>query len=269
MDRKTDLFSRQARWFIFANDRLLLAKNEIAMTLPDGLAALNLSAHFIRQYPLRQLESVDCYCAEVDENITIPSDASFVPLRKAFDILGVDYQKPAARAYSIINWDKNNKYCGRCGAVTELNEEIFERKCPQCQLLHYPRISPSVIVLIKKDDHLLMARSPHFSPGVYGLIAGFVESGENVEDAVHREIQEEVGIKIKNLRYFGSQPWPFPDSLMIAFIAEYDSGEIVIDPREIESANWYRYDSIPGYPSSRITIAKKLIDYFMSEQNRL
>lgn len=108
-----------------------------------------------------------------------------------------------------------------------------------------------------------MARSPHFAPGVYGLIAGFVDPGENIEEAVHREVKEEVGLKIKNLVYYGSQPWPFPDSLMLAFTADYESGEIVMEPGEIEAAGWYKYNNLPGLPSSTLSIGMKLIMDFV------
>jgi NAD+ diphosphatase len=120
--------------------------------------------------------------------------------------------------------------------------------------------------LIHRDDQILMARSPHFPPGVYGLIAGFVEAGESVEEAVHREVKEEVGLAIKNLRYFGSQAWPFPDSLMIGFFAEYESGDLLIDHSEIEEAGWYHYDQLPGHPSVTISIAYKLIKAFIAEK---
>lgn len=136
-----------------------------------------------------------------------------------------------------------------------------------CHLSFFPRISPSIIVLIKKADHLLMARSPHFLPGVYGLIAGFIDAGESIEEAVHREVKEEVGLKIKNLSYFGSQQWPFPDSLMIAFTADYCSGDITINPDEIEEAGWYKYNNLPGRPQTSVSIASKLIDNFINSYN--
>ena len=120
-----------------------------------------------------------------------------------------------------------------------------------------------MIVLIHQDDHLLMARSAHFPPGVYGLIAGFVEAGESIEEAVHREVKEEVGLTIKSLVYCGSQPWPFPDSLMMAFTADYEAGEITMDQVEIEDAGWYKYDKLPGLPSMALSIAMKLIDDFV------
>src|SRR5690606_2224103 len=128
---------------------------------------------------------------------------------------------------------------------TERHAILFERTCPTCHLAAYPRISPSIIVRIHKGDQILMARSPHFAPGIYGLIAGFVESGETLEETIHREVMEEVGIKVKNIRYFDSQPWPFPDSLMIGFTAEHASGDIQVDHHEIEHADWYGKDNIP------------------------
>jgi NAD+ diphosphatase len=170
------------------------------------------------------------------------------------------------RAFSIINWDKNHQFCGRCAHPTKQENERFERVCTHCGLIHYPRISPSIIVLIRRDDHLLMARSPHFSPGIFGLIAGFVEPGENLEQAVKREVKEEVNLEIKNLSYFMSQAWPFPDSLMVGFFADYVSGDIRIDPLEIETAGWYRYDQLPELPSIRISISRQLIDHFVKEQ---
>jgi NAD+ diphosphatase len=123
-------------------------------------------------------------------------------------------------------------------------------------------------VLIKKGEHLLMARGSHFPPGIYGLIAGFVETGENLEEAIRREVKEEVGIEIKNPSYFGSQAWPFPDSLMIAFLVEYASGDIQIDKDEIEEAGWYRYDNLPGLPSMKISIASKLLESFVESCKR-
>jgi NAD+ diphosphatase len=215
------------------------------------------------------INSAPCYCAEIDSSIDIPDDLIPTPLRQCFEILGMDWYVATAKAISVITWDKNHQYCGRCGNPTIYKSGTFERICNQCSLSFYPRISPSMIVLIKNEDKILMSRSPHFAPGAYGLIAGFLEVGESIEDAVHREVQEEVGLKIKNLRYFGSQSWPFPDSLMIGFTADYDSGDIVLDTNEIESADWYRYDQLPGGPSVSVSIARKLIDHFIAEQQKI
>jgi NAD+ diphosphatase len=199
----------------------------------------------------------------------LPSGLGSVPLKKALGILGDTWYATAAKAFSILHWDKTHQFCGQCGKPTEAKIGTFERICNHCGISHYPRISPSIIVLVKKEDKIVMSRSLHFPSGAYGLIAGFVEVGETIEDAVHREVKEEVGLAIQNLHYFGSQSWPFPDALMIAFTADYLSGEIMIDQQELESAGWYRYDNLPGYPSSSISIARKLIDQFVKEKTLL
>ena len=129
-------------------------------------------------------------------------------------------------------------------------------------MLAFPRISPAVIVLVERDGQVLLARSPRFTANFYSVLAGFVEPGETLEDTVHREIEEEVGIKIRNVRYFGSQPWPFPDSLMIGFTAEYESGEIRIDKAEISEAGWFYPENLPAIPG-KISIARRLIDWFI------
>ncbi len=253
-------------WFIFQNDLLLLRKINNDYQLPNHSLLSQLKPYFLRHYYLGEFNHTNCYCAEIDKGSLLPDAIVVVSLRKAFELLGLDWYVAAAKAYSIVNWDKNHQFCGRCGQPTTHKQGTFERVCESCQLSFYPRISPSVIVLIKRDDEILMSRSYHFPPGAYGLIAGFVEVGESIEEAVYREVREEVRIEIKNLHYFGSQSWPFPDSLMIGFTADYASGEIMMDTKEIESAGWYRYDNLPGRPSSRVSIAGKLIDHFIAEQ---
>lgn len=255
-------------WFIFQNDQLLLLKSDKRFRIPDSSLLPRLEPFFLRQYKLGVFNGKGCYCAELDSFTALPIEFDAVSLRKAFEILGDEWYTAAAKAYSVINWDKNHQFCGRCGHRTRYKSGAFERICDNCGLSLYPRISPSIIVLIQKNDTILMSRSPHFPPGAYGLIAGFVEAGESIEDAVHREVKEEVDIKVKNLRYFGSQSWPFPDSLMIGFTAEYASGDIHIDQQEIEAADWYSYDNLPGRPSSSISIAKKLIDYFIAKHGK-
>lgn len=253
-------------WFVFQNDHLLIIKGESEQKLPTLTDVSSLKKYFLRHHMIGPHH----FCAEIPSTLSpsLPLSFESISLRKALELLGRDWYKWATKAYSVINWDRNHQFCGRCGSVTQHRKGQFERVCTQCGLSLYPRISPSMIVLIKKNDQLLMARSPHFTPGAYGLIAGFVEVGESIEDAVHREVKEEVGIEIKNLVYYGSQAWPFPDSLMIGFIADYAAGEIAIDKKEIEDAGWYRYDKLPGKPSSSISIAGKLIAHFIAEQKQ-
>lgn len=253
-------------WFIFQNDRLLLIID--TNHFPTGLIFSQLEVHFVRKINLGLFNNINCYAAEIASDVLLPAEINAIPLRKAFELLGIDWFRTAAKAFSIINWDKTHQFCGRCGHKTSHKSASFERICDACGLSLYPRISPSVIVMIKNNDQILMARGYHFPPGAYGLIAGFVEAGENLEEAVHREVAEEVGIKIKNLQYFDSQAWPFPDSLMVGFTAEYASGELTIDHNEIEHADWYRYDNLPGKPSVSISIARKLIDFFVTQQEK-
>jgi NAD+ diphosphatase len=259
-------------WLIFANDCLLLNNHHVPtseMLRVTEHTTIDPSITISKSFKIGMFNNIAVYCASTVTPAT--AEIAAIPLRQALSLLDPAWYTLAAKAHAILNWDKNHQYCGHCGHATEYKPHkllTFERICPICHLVFYPRISPSVIVLIHKQDHILMARSPHFTPGAYGLIAGFVEAGESVEEAVIREVQEEVSISIKNLRYFGSQSWPFPDSLMLAFTAEYAGGELVIDHSEIETAGWYHHTSLPGYPSSSISIARRLIDDFINNVSR-
>ncbi len=251
----------QARWLIFQKDNLLLKipKNTL---LGDRESAL-IAPHFLRWFKLGCFNNIVYYCAEIGTDTLLPTTLHRFPLRQALGLFGDEAYGLVVKAWSVINWDKNHQFCSRCGCKTEHQPKAYERLCPSCGLSFFPRLSPSIIVRIKKDDHILMARGPHFPPGAYGLIAGFVDVGESVEEAVKREVSEEVGLQIKNLLYWGSQPWPFPDSLMLAFTADYASGEIIMDPDEIENAGWYKSDNLPGLPSTALSIAMKLINDFV------
>lgn len=169
------------------------------------------------------------------------------------------------RASQYLEWNRNHRFCGRCGARTVRSESELAKECTGCGALHFPRLNPAVIVSVRRGDEILLGRSPHFRPGVYSVLAGFVEPGESLEETVVREIREEVGIEVRGIRYFGSQPWPFPHSLMIAFTAEYASGEIEIDRRELEDAGWYRVDALPLLPAP-LSIARALVNHFIAEQ---
>jgi NAD+ diphosphatase len=248
------------RWFVIIDDKILLNHDN---SLPDTVNIEPITPYFSRKFSLGIFDNIEYCCAEINSDINIPENFHALSLRNILSLPNTPFHL-AVKAWSVINWDRNHQFCGRCGSVTQpFQTKGFERTCTSCKLGFFPRISPSIIVLIKKDDHLLMARGPHFLPGIYGLIAGFVEPGESLEEAVHREVYEETGLKIKNLSYFGSQPWPFPDSLMVAFLAEYASGGIRIDHDEIVEAGWYKYDDLPGRPSMSISIASTLLDYFI------
>ena len=170
----------------------------------------------------------------------------------------------AGRAVQLIEWDRTHRYCGRCGMATELASGERAKRCPACGLLAFPRLAPAIITLVERDDgRALLARGKAFPIPMYSCLAGFVEPGETLEQAVHREVGEEVGVVLSDVRYWGSQPWPFPHSLMIGFNARWAGGDIVLDEREIVDAQWYAPDDLPPIPPG-LSIARRLIDDWVS-----
>jgi NAD+ diphosphatase len=174
----------------------------------------------------------------------------------------------AGRAVQLVEWARTHRFCGRCGEETVAQEHERAMRCPACGLLAFPRLAPAMITLVTRgegdDQEALLARGVQFRAPMYSCLAGFVEPGESLEQAVVREVREEVGVEVGDVRYWGSQPWPFPHSLMIGFTARWTSGEIEIDPSEIVDAQWYRRDALPPIPPG-ISIARKLIDAWLAE----
>ena len=179
-------------------------------------------------------------------------------LRASFDVLPLDEYKIAGKASQILNWDRNSRYCPMCGVPTVQISPIA-KQCPECRQQFYPRISPAVIVLIKKGDEILLVHARNFRGTFKGLVAGFLEPGETLEECVHREVMEETGLKIKNLKYFGSQPWPYPSGIMVGYYAEYESGSIKLQDEELNAGAFFRKDNLPEIPK-KLSIARKLID---------
>ena len=171
----------------------------------------------------------------------------------------------AGRAVQLVEWARTTRYCGRCGTPTEPAEGERARRCPTCGLLSFPRLAPAVITLIERDAEALLARGRTFPVPMYSCIAGFVEPGETMEEAVHREVREEVGVAVRDVRYIASQPWPFPHSLMIGFEATWAGGDIVIDETEIVDAQWFRADDLPLIPPG-MSIARTLIDRWVARE---
>ncbi|HQY30825.1 MAG TPA: NAD(+) diphosphatase [Thermomicrobiales bacterium] len=192
-------------------------------------------------------------------------DLELVPLRAAWQLLGEQTWAIASRAAQVVEWERNHQFCGRCGNPTAKLEHELGRQCPVCSLIAFPRISPATITLIERGNEVLLAHGVHHAPEVYALIAGFVEAGESLEECVVREIDEEIGIAVDRVRYFGSQSWPFPHSIMLGFTAQYVSGEIAVNPAEIEDARWFTIDAMPKIPA-RMSIARALIDDWARRQ---
>ena len=171
----------------------------------------------------------------------------------------------AGRAVQLVEWSRTHRFCGRCGVATEDAPGERARRCPDCGLLAFPRLAPAVIVLVQRDDgRALLGRNAGFPTTMYSCLAGFVEPGEALEQTVAREIREEVGIEVRDIRYFASQPWPFPHSLMIGFTASWASGEIVVDGTEIVDARWFSPTDLPAIPPS-LSIARRLIDSWLEK----
>ncbi len=166
-------------------------------------------------------------------------------------------------ALQKLEWIRTHRFCARCGHPTARRLDHQAMACTDCGQLHFPRVAPAVIVLVQRETEMLLGRSPRFAEGVYSTLAGFVEPGESLEETVHREIREEVGVEVANLRYFGSQPWPFPHSLMVGFVADWASGDIVVDGEEIEDARWFSPNRLPPRLPYGLSIARKLVDDFL------
>lgn len=255
----------KALWFIFRGREILLKVHKNPGAIPRLVDLRELGLSGIREQYLGTLKGTHCYSVELPDNTYAPEGMKFVDLRQAYSEINEECFALVNKAVQIMEWDRTNQFCSRCGTKTLQKPGERGKECPECGELFYPRISPAVIVLIRKGHEILLARSPNFPPDMYSLIAGFVEPGETAEAAVIREIKEEVGIEVKNIRYFGTQAWPFPNSLMIGFTAEYKSGEIQPDGFEIEDAEWFSAEKLPSLPG-KISISRKLIDHFLEEK---
>jgi NAD+ diphosphatase len=207
---------------------------------------------------LGTLDGVGCFATSLD-GVDIPPDLEPRGLRALYGVLDDDLWAIAGRAVQIVEWERTHRFCGACGTPTEPHAHERARRCPACRHLAFPRLSPAVIMLVTREGQALLARGRRFPEPMYSCIAGFVDPGESLEEAVVREVREETGIEVENVRYFGSQPWPFPHSLMIGFTAEYAGGEIAVEEEEIVDAGWFAPDELPLLPPP-LSIARRLID---------
>ena len=251
-----------AWWFAFREERLLVQNAVQGTTLPfvEDLGALDLTPS--RTIYLGRLDGRDCFTATLPSEASAPNGFAFQGLRALFGNLPEDLLAVAGRATQLLTWDRTHRFCGQCGAPTEPVPGERAMRCAGCGHLAYPRLSPAVIVQVTRGEEILLARGKNFAEGMYSTPAGFVEPGETLEEAVAREIGEELGITVTNIRYFGSQPWPFPHQLMVGFTAEWVGGEITIDETELADARWFTRDAMPNLPSP-ISISRRLIDDYL------
>lgn len=250
--------------FAFLKGSLLVRKiaDELKIVTFDEIKKLNMN--YESEFFLGEIGEKSCFTVDVLHEVSLPEQFEFIPLHEIGMLMEENIFEIAGRASEILTWNRNHRFCGRCGTKTEDKKDEMAKICPKCGNIMYPVICPAVIVAITKGDKILLAHNSGFKDNRYSLIAGFVEAGENLKSAVKREVFEEVGIKVKNIRYYKSSPWPFPNSLMVGFFAEYDSGEIKVDGNEILDADWFSKGNMPNLPN-KYSLARKIINEFVSE----
>jgi len=249
----SDPASHEVWCFGFVQGELLLPEGDSLALQP--LAGSPLHSRATAQHYLGTLAALDCWALALPEP---PPGWRRTPLRAAMMALDPVVGALAGRAAQILEWDRTHSFCGVCASPTQIKPGERARVCPNCGHSAYPRLSPAIMALVWRPGELLLARSPGFAAGRYSALAGFVEAGESLEECLHREVAEEVGVAVQDLRYYGSQNWPFPNSLMVAFTARWLRGEIVPQPAEIEDAQWFALDALPDIPP-RFSISGHLI----------
>jgi NAD+ diphosphatase len=263
---KQDACIEKAWVLAFMDKKLLMRKEADGFYIPKHKELADVLTDNSEMEYIGRFEEHDCYCTCLMEMPNIHDSFETVNIREITNLTGnPDLFLLAGNANHILNWRNANRYCGCCGHKTIDKKDERAVLCPGCGHIVYPRISPATITAILHEDKILLAHNRNFKEGLYSLIAGFVEPGETLEHCVAREILEEVGVKVKNIQYFSSQPWPFPDSLMIAFTAEYDGCEILVDQSEITDASWFTADTLPDIPSND-SVAGKIIRWYRDRQ---
>lgn len=248
-------------YFVFCKDELLLEQQE------DGTYSVPLSEEppteikpwttLLRVTPLNGVD-VRAY------NLPAPTpEGTFCPLRQSYYKLPLELYLKAGKCAELLYWDQNTRFCGVCGGTMKFHTDISKR-CEHCGKEVWPQLATAIIVRITRDDEILMARARNFRGDFYGLIAGFVETGETLEEAVVREVHEETGLKIKDIRYFGSQPWPYPSGLMVGFTAHYAGGQIHVQREELKNVAWFHRDHLPKLPE-KLSIARQLVDDWLAQ----
>jgi len=259
--------TESAWWFIFSGDELLVSSVGTDSSIPYSTGVSGLKQSLLRTHYIGAFSGTPCYAAEASAGVNVPEGMFFQKLRPLLGALGEEIFSIAGRAYQIIDWDRTHQFCGRCGNHTEPKAGERAKACPSCGLISYPEVSPAIIVAVTRSAEILLARSRRFHGSYYSILAGFVEPGETFEECVKREVKEEVGIEVDNISYFGSQPWPFPHSLMAGFTAEHADGEIAIDETEITAAGWFTAEALPHTPPAG-TMAQRLIKWFCEKSQQ-
>ncbi|MBC7172934.1 MAG: NAD(+) diphosphatase [Polyangiaceae bacterium] len=241
--------------FAFRSRKLLLVGGSVPSV---GALTPPADSHY-----LGRLGEAHCYCCAWPDTLEVPESGQFRDLLAVYGTLPASLAAIAGRAVQIVEWDRTHRFCGACATPTELSASARSRVCPACRLEQFPRLSPAIIVAVERGEEILLARGPHFPPGIYSVLAGFVDPGESAEEAVRREVHEETGMLVGDVRYFASQPWPFPHSLMLGFQATWMGGEMSLQEGEIEDAGFFHVDALPRMFPGRVSISQWLIEDFV------
>lgn|SRR5574344_2199274 len=253
-------------WFVFCKTDLLVEKKENGTyTIPLQDTPPTEVKAWTNIHNITPLENVEVKTYNISSPVVENNHYMMTSLRVSFDILPHDLYIKAGKCAEILYWDTNTKFCGVCGGTMKLHTDISKR-CENCGKEVWPQLATAIIVLISKGDEILLVHANNFKGNYYGLIAGFVETGEDLEEAVNREVMEETGLHIKNIRYFKSQPWPYPCGLMIGFFADYVSGNIRLQRSELGSGGWFNKDNMPAIPG-KVSLARMLIDEWLKKRS--
>ena len=266
---KSDSDMEKSYWFIFRGVNLLETADTDGFTLPLIKNPEEIGLKTVSSIYLGKLDGINLWACEVSEENEAhnsccgQAEPVYKNIREFYPSMSNEMFSLALRAIHLKNWNMSWKFCPSCGGTLKLSDKERAKICTECSKIHYPVISPAIIVAVRKDNKLLLAHNNKF-PNIirYSILAGFVEAGESLEETVKREVFEEVGIRVRNIRYFGSQDWPFPHSLMLGFTAEYESGEIKPDGEEISHADWFAPDQMPPIPPFG-SISRELIEDFI------
>ena len=252
-------------WFVFCKTDLLLEKlPDGTYTIPHGEEPPVEIKPWNTIHNITPFEDAEVKTFRIDAPVTDHPRFEMCGLRASFNKIPRDLYLKAGKCQEILYWDMNTQFCGVCGAPMKMHTEISKR-CEHCGKEVWPQLATAVIVLIHKGDEVLLVHAKNFQRDFFGLVAGFVETGETLEQAVERETLEETGIHIRNIRYFGSQPWPYPCGLMVGFQAEYDDGEIHLQHSELSAGGWFKKENLPDIPE-KLSIARMLIDNWLNSK---
>lgn len=260
----SDTLAEDSRWFVLVGDRLLL-KDDDQPAAPDRATLDVLGVLTERPLLLGELDGVTYYAANALDSSEVPG-TRLIDLRQAHGLLGQELYAIAGYAFQVAHWDRTTRFCPVCGSPVEQVPAERAKLCQACNFFQYPRVSPAIIVLIYREGQVLLTRQPRWTPGMYSLVAGFVEAGESLEACLRREVAEEVGVRVEQIEYLGSQPWPFPHQLMVGFRARYRDGDVAVDANELEEAMWFDLDALPGLPSP-MSISRQIINWHLASQH--